>query len=389
LRGATYHISIIFLIKSIWLTFYARILQFSICTTNRQSLGTFDKEYLHLVTNSCGFNRVSLGVQSFDDDILKLMGRQHTVTDIYQSFNLLKEVGVEQISIDLICGEVPGLTCAQWASTLEKAANLYPTHMSVYDLQLEKGTTFDRWYSLETTTTTTANRPTQEDCAFMYKYASGYLRSRGYEHYEISSYAASPHSKTNNYSPNRSQHNSMYWEPNSQWLALRLGATSCLGNKHFQRPRQMADYIAFINSLALHGNSDDETVRITADNNCTLLPWFPSKWLLSPDQDDTSADGDINRYAELDEEDKDAFGNILMTRLRTSDGLDLDWIRRTYGEQMVNKILHSARMALDLNLAKVVGGEKANYGTLCLIDPDGFLFSNTIISSIFLELGLE
>jgi len=164
LRGATYHISIIFLIKSIWLTFYARILQFSICTTNRQSLGTFDKEYLHLVTNSCGFNRVSLGVQSFDDDILKLMGRQHTVTDIYQSFNLLKEVGVEQISIDLICGEVPGLTCAQWASTLEKAANLYPIHMSVYDLQLEKGTTFDRWYSLETTTR--KNCPTQEDCAF-------------------------------------------------------------------------------------------------------------------------------------------------------------------------------------------------------------------------------
>ena len=381
-----------------------------------------------MVTNSCGFNRVSLGVQSFDDVILKLMGRQHTVTDIYQSFNLLKEVGVEQISIDLICGEVPGLTCAQWASTLEKAANLNPTHMSVYDLQLEKGTTFDKWYSLETTTTK-ANRPTQEDCAFMYKYASGYLRSRGYEHYEISSYAALPHSETNHDSPNRSRHNSMYWEPNSQWLgkrclqlqnmrvrylsvvvirqfiyfttlsisppfslyvlypALGLSATSCLGNKHFQRPRQMADYIAFINSLSLHRNSDVETDGISANNSCTLLPWFPSKWLT--DQGDTSFDEDINKYAELDEEDKDAFGNIIMTRLRTSDGLDLDWIRRTYGEQMVHKILHSARMALDLNLAKVVGGEEAKHGTLCLIDPDGFLFSNTIISSIFVELGLE
>jgi coproporphyrinogen III oxidase-like Fe-S oxidoreductase len=190
---------------------------------------------LYAIQNRCGFNRVSLGVQSMDDEILKVMGRQHTVQDVYDSMIMLREANITSISIDLICGQVPGLTLSKWITTLQKAANLYPNHMSVYDLQLERGTIFDKWYKRTSkkydgimNSNYTIDRynatkifPTVEDSAFMYKYTSGYLRSRGYEHYEISSYAA-PGRKNYNHT-NRSQHNSLYWEPNSQWIGRIFG----------------------------------------------------------------------------------------------------------------------------------------------------------------------
>lgn len=193
-------------------------------------LGTFDREKLHAIRNHCGFNRVSLGVQSMDDEILKGMGRQHTVQDVYDSMLMLREANITSISIDLICGQVPGLTLSKWVTTLEKAANLYPNHMSVYDLQLEMGTIFEKWYrnskkydgigtSISVIDKHNASKifPTVEDSAFMYKYTSGYLRSRQYEHYEISSYAALARRNDDNHT-SRSQHNSLYWKPNSQWI---------------------------------------------------------------------------------------------------------------------------------------------------------------------------
>ena len=85
--------------------------------------------------------------------------------------------------------------------------------------------------------------------------------------------------------------------------------------------------------------------------------------------------------------------DIIMTRLRTSDGLDLDWIQDNVpgnGQVVVDKILTGASLGLDLGLAsRDVSPEKKNsLGTLRLVDPDGFLFSNSIISSIFVELGV-
>jgi coproporphyrinogen III oxidase-like Fe-S oxidoreductase len=76
---------------------------------------------LYAIQNRCGFNRVSLGVQSMDDEILKVMGRQHTVQDVYDSMIMLREANITSISIDLICGQVPGLT-------LSKKGGLYLTN---------------------------------------------------------------------------------------------------------------------------------------------------------------------------------------------------------------------------------------------------------------------
>ena len=199
--------------------------------------GTFDTAKLHQI-KLLGFNRVSLGVQSFDDTVLSNIGRVHNAQDVFNSVQMIRDEGITNFSIDLISG-LPGMTLAGWATTLELAANLHPSHMSVYDLQIEEGTTFGKWYKsagerddedgddirgvskLSYASSDAAPLPTPAESAFMYKYASGYLRAREYNHYEISSYAATSNDAGDK-KLNRSKHNSIYWEPNSNWLGETL-----------------------------------------------------------------------------------------------------------------------------------------------------------------------
>ena len=205
--------------------------------------GTFSIDKLRQLRD-CGFNRISLGVQSFNDTVLEHIGRVHRSNDIHKSVAMIAEVFGEDdngpdhhrtanYSIDLISG-LPAVSLALWADTLEAAVSLTPrpSHVSVYDLQIESGTVFGKWYDqhdeqddttddrFPSTTSFTSSTPVSlpsntrphlpgaDDCAFMYKFASGYLRARGYEHYEISSYALPGR---------RSKHNQIYWEPMAEW----------------------------------------------------------------------------------------------------------------------------------------------------------------------------
>ena len=191
--------------------------------------GTFEIEYLTELVN-IGFNRVSLGVQSFDDEILESLGRVHRSIDVYKAIQMLKDVGLNNFSIDLISG-VPGLTLAKWAETLEIAVSLKPSHMSVYDLQIEENTPFHKWFgdeeyeesndhiskdsSFSKLPKSLRKLPSGEDSAFMYKYASGYLKAAGFDHYEISSYSKPGF---------RSKHNSLYWEVGANWLGKYIAS---------------------------------------------------------------------------------------------------------------------------------------------------------------------
>ncbi|KAL9182198.1 hypothetical protein ACHAXT_012850 [Thalassiosira profunda] len=321
--------------------------------------GTFDFDYLFAV-KEMGFNRISLGVQSFDDTILETMGRVHRSADVYHSIDMLSQVFGEEAnySIDLISG-VPGLTLAGWAATLYSAVRLQPQpkHMSLYDLQLEKGTKFGAWYGDGDEKDTDVSRqsrsgnstahpalPSAEDCAFMYSYASGYLRAKNYEHYEVSSYAY-----RDERGAQRSNHNQIYWEYGGTWCAVGLGATSNVNGVQYARPRALSDYISWAEGLEKNP------------------PWLHNE----PDASDAK---------------QDALLDSVMTRLRTSDGLELDWVAREYGHSFVEAILCGFQLALDLDLgARDVTSGK--YGRIRLKDPKGFLFSNTLISNVFLELS--
>ena len=340
--------------------------------------GTFSKSKLHSILE-IGFNRISLGIQSFHDPTLERIGRAHRKQDIMDTIQMIQEEEQEfgyqiDISIDLISG-LPGVSLAQWVDTLEFAANvIQPDHMSVYDLQVEEGTRFGKWYanhdhdedenyhddleaalSIQSTKqqikTMVQNKnnhdplPNADDCAFMYRYASGYLKAKGYEHYEISSYAKKR---------KRSKHNSNYWRIGSEWHAVGLGATSCFNGIRYARPRAFSDYINWVNDQVVNGNKLPEWHR-TSENNV----------------DDN------------DDEEDETLAEIVMTRLRTSDGLDLKWVEDTYGKTKVEKILRGMQLGLDLNLAVLDKDQQS----IKLRSPDGFLFSNTILSSVFAELS--
>ncbi|KAG7346061.1 oxygen-independent coproporphyrinogen III oxidase [Nitzschia inconspicua] len=331
--------------------------------------GTFDLSQLQAL-KELGVNRISLGVQSLDDAILEGMGRFHRRQDIGQAIcDIAKVFGgtgdVANYSIDLISG-APGLTLAKWVDTLQEVtcgdlfAPVRPNHISIYDLQIEVGTVFDKIYGNRQDDGNSSPKrkvdekggplrlPTEEECAFMYKYAAGYLRAKSFEHYEVSSYAYAPtninrkDASDNQIKPSwRSRHNQIYWDYEGSWYAMGLGATSFVNRNLVARPRTMSDYLEWV---------EKET------NGANVVK--------SNDADDFLPD-------------------LLLKRLRTSDGLDLGWVEQQYGDDVVKGVLKGAQLGLELELATLTEAH-----VLRLQDPDGFLYSNFIISSIFAELGL-
>ena len=341
---------------------------------------TFDEDHL-LALKEIGINRISLGVQSFTDEILEGSGRVHRRKDVFEAIRIIESVfgSDANYSIDLISG-LPGLNLQLWNITLLEALSLNPppNHVSIYDLQIEEGTAFGKWYGLsdederEKRPNIGAQKyefkegllplPSPDECAEMYRSASEIMRCNGFEHYEISSYARIESLEVNGEQENknkvwRSQHNQIYWKVDSQWYAVGLGSTSKLKGKVFARERTLSDYITWVKRLS----------------NTESLDWFPIE-----------ADS-------LDVEDKDEYIlDTIMTRLRTKDGLDMNWAFNTGGHELLNSISRGAKLGLDLGLAEIVMSntekDEIDKGILRLKDPDGFLFSNNIISEIFAEL---
>src|SRR5437763_16540344 len=136
------------------------------------------------VLKKFGVNRISLGVQSWDDELLKLLGREHSAQQAEQSFHLLRAAGFSNINIDLMFS-LPGQTIKQWRLTLEKTIALQPEHISAYCLTYEEDTEFFLRH---------ARGEFRQDAdmdADFFETAMSILEDAGYEHYEISNYARS------------------------------------------------------------------------------------------------------------------------------------------------------------------------------------------------------
>lgn len=159
-----------------------------------------------------GFNRLSLGVQSFNDDELRLLGRIHTVDEAIRAFDDAREAGFGNISVDLMYG-IPGQTIESWRGTLGKALDLAPEHISLYSLTVEEGTPF---HAMQVEGCLTL--PGDEIEADMYEEAISTLTSAGFEHYEISNFARPGF---------RCRHNITYWR-DEPYFGFGAGATSCL-----------------------------------------------------------------------------------------------------------------------------------------------------------------
>ena len=187
-----------------------------------------------------GFNRLSLGVQSTDDALLRRIGRVHTCEQVQQAVKAARQAKFTNLSLDLIYG-LPGQTMEDWQRTLADAVALGPEHLSCYGLKLEEGTPL--WQQRQALTL-----PDDDAQADMYLYTVAALEEAGYQQYEISNFAR----------PGRaSRHNLKYWNM-EEYAGFGPGAHSDFGGVRYGYVRDLDRYIA--GQLVLAESENGETL---------------------------------------------------------------------------------------------------------------------------------
>ena len=191
--------------------------------------GTLSKEKL-LIMKEAGVNRVSMGAQSFADEYLRYLGRQHRAADIVDTYFSIRRAGIRNINLDLIFA-LPGQTVYAWRKTMEQASALAPEHISVYNLTVEKGTKFHKLFQEGKLI------PVDEETELaMYKEAIYYLSNMGYEHYEISAFS---------YPGKESRHNLSYWL-NKNYLGFGPGAHSSFAGVRWENTGSFEEYRSLV-----------------------------------------------------------------------------------------------------------------------------------------------
>ncbi|MEL6814224.1 MAG: radical SAM family heme chaperone HemW [Cyanobacteria bacterium J06598_3] len=309
---------------------------------------TFDSQHLQGYQQA-GVNRVSLGAQDFEDEVLAASGRFHRQADIFHAVDLLQQANIANFSLDLMSG-LPHQTLESWQSSLDRVIALQPSHISQYDLIVEPQTAFARYY-----TPGEAPLPSDDHTAQMYRMAQEALTAGGYDHYEICNYAQPG---------GEAKHNITYWK-NQPCYGFGMGATSYLpldsGYQRIDRPRTQRSYRAWVEDFISQGGDTNDPV-------------------LSPEE----------RVLEG-----------IMVGLRLAEGLPLEEIHAVYGDQGLVAIEtaiaphvqsnwaivstpHSPRptpYSLPFTPSNVTNLNPTSY--IHLTDPEGFLMSNVVIVDTF------
>jgi len=172
-----------------------------------------------------GVNRISLGVQSWDNSLLKLLGREHDSKQAAESFRILRSAGFSNINVDLMFA-LPGQTPTQWQTTLEKTIALEPEHISTYCLTYEEDTDFFLRHARG------EFRSDHDVEAEFFQMTMSILEGAGYEHYEISNYARAGFA---------SVHNRAYWA-GADYLGIGPSAFSTIATQRRQNVANYRDY---------------------------------------------------------------------------------------------------------------------------------------------------
>ncbi|XVE54539.1 hypothetical protein DITRI_Ditri03aG0089900 [Diplodiscus trichospermus] len=308
--------------------------------------GTFDAKKMELLME-LGVNRVSLGVQAFQEELLKACGRAHGVNEVYEAIEIVESCGVENWSLDLV-SSLPNQTPQMWEESLRKTIEAQPKHVSVYDLQVEQGTKFGTLY-----TPGEFPLPTDVQSADFYRMASRMLSDAGYNHYEISSYCQDGF---------ECKHNFTYWK-NKPFYGFGLGSASYVCGMRFSRPKKMGGYIDFVQNLE---------------------------------------NGTVDYIGNTEIDTRDLASDVVMLSLRTARGLDLKSFQGAFGNSVAASLCEAYKPFVEsghvlcLNeQRRVVTADEYNtwlsnedgigrgLAYIRLSDPDGFLLSNELISVAF------
>lgn len=194
--------------------------------------GTVTDGKLHLL-RKYGVNRLSIGVQSFDDECLKRIGRIHRGEEAYQGVARAKAAGFKNISLDLIYG-LPGQTVEDLQRNVQQAVSLEVQHISIYGLQVEEGTVFGKLQEQGR-----LQLPTDEATEKMYDYLTAELPRQGFHRYEISNFAKAGC---------ESRHNMSYWQ-DVPYLGLGAGAHSYWQGQRYFTPPDIKAYIEMMEKV--------------------------------------------------------------------------------------------------------------------------------------------
>ena len=238
---------------------------------NPDDLDTSVLEYLR----SSGFNRISIGIQSFREEDLQLMRRSHNATQALHCIKDAEEAGFENITADLIYG-IPGQTPEGWGENVTRALSLPIQHLSAYHLTFEPGTIFDHWRKRGRLVPVDEEQSVQ-----MYRILRERLLESGFEHYEISNFARNG---------KRSIHNQLYWS-GKPYLGFGPSAHSFDGNSRSWNVASLKDYVVTV--------SGEKSAR-----TCEALST------------------------------KERYHDYLITSLRTSDGADPEYILQQFGKEI-------------------------------------------------------
>ena len=190
---------------------------------------TVDMEKL-LVYKEAGINRISLGLQSTNDDELRLLGRIHTYEDFLYSYDMVRKSGFTNVNIDLMSA-IPNQKISTYERSLDELIKLNPEHISSYSLIIEEGTNFYQKYA--DNAPFVKDLPSEEEDRAMYELTLERLKEAGYKRYEISNYA-----KKGYYS----RHNTSYWE-RVPYLGFGVGSSSLFENERYDNVGNLKEYI--------------------------------------------------------------------------------------------------------------------------------------------------
>jgi len=200
---------------------------------------------------AAGVNRISFGTQSFVDDELRAAGRMHRRDDIYRSISVLREVGVPNISFDLIAG-LPKQTQDSWRQSLDELIELSPEHVSIYMMEIDEGSRLGLEVLRGGPRYSARDLPSEDSMVEFYQIAQTLLNSAGYEQYEISNWAKPGF---------ESRHNLKYWR-REPYLGFGAGAHSFSGTQRWANVHDAASYVGAI----LSGRTAQQAVeRVTRD----------------------------------------------------------------------------------------------------------------------------
>lgn len=344
--------------------------KFGLCSGAEISMemdpGTFDskklKEFMDL-----GVNRVSLGVQAFQQELLKSCGRAHGIDEVHEAIEIVGSCGVGNWSMDLI-SSLPHQTPEMWEESLQLTIKAHPTHVSVYDLQVEQDTKFGVLY-----TPGEFPLPSDIQSAKFYRMASKMLSDAGYNHYEISSYSKSGF---------ECKHNLTYWDNNKSFYGFGLGSASYTDGVRFSRPKKLKQYMSYVQDL------ENGVMEMCEDDYI--------------DSNEADMDLEMENYEDDCVDSNEAAMDVVMLSLRTARGLDLKSYREAFGSSLVSSLCnvykpyaasgHVVYMDQDRRdiaedeLENLLSDERRMEEKLAFIrlsDPDGFLLSNELISLAF------